>query len=344
MIELAAFQPEHTKAAGAYVTGLVGQARIDAGRQLAATHAELLGAIEAAYGVDRHILVAIWGVESRYGTEMGSRNIIRSLATLAMADMRRAPFWTKELIAALRMVQDGRYSRRSSSGSWAGAMGHTQFIPSTYSARAVDFDKDGRRDIWETVADALASSANYLQASGWVAGAPVGLRGYPAVGLRLCAGRLQGARRTLAEWLAAGVQIVANPLRSGAQGTAAADRCRPGREDRHSWSRAISAALRKYNQSTSYALAVGHLADRIAGGAALAAAWPADDTPLNRAERAGAATPARPPGASIRVDWTASSATATRAAIRATQRTLRLAEDGHPSFELLHRLRGNGGP
>ena len=91
VIELAAFQPEHTKAAGAYVVGLVGQARIDAGRQLAATHAELLGAIETAYGVDRHILVAIWGVESRYGTEMGSRNIIRSLATLAMADVRRAP-------------------------------------------------------------------------------------------------------------------------------------------------------------------------------------------------------------------------------------------------------------
>ena len=341
VIELAAFQPEHTKAAGAYVMGLVGQARIDAGRQLAATHAELLGAIEAAYGVDRHILVAIWGVESRYGTEMGSRNIIRSLATLAMADVRRAPFWTKELIAALRMVQDGAVQPEKLVGSWAGAMGHTQFIPSTYSARAVDFDKDGRRDIWETVADALASSANYLQASGWVAGRPWGLEVTLPSGFDF-AWSAPGRSRTLAEWQAAGVKIVAThydpalkaPLElilpAGARGPAFL----------------VSGnfrALRKYNQSTSYALAVGHLADRIAGGAALAAAWPVDDTPLNRAERAELQ--------SLLTSWGLDTGgldgiigDRTRAAIRATQRTLRLAEDGHPSVELLHRLRGNGGP
>ncbi len=147
-------------------------------------------------------------MESRYGTEMGSRNIIRSLATLAMADVRRAPFWTKELIAALRMVQDGAAQPEKLVGSWAGAMGHTQFIPSTYSARAVDFDKDGRRDIWETVADALASSANYLQASGWVAGSPWGFEVTLPSGFDF-AWSAPGRSRTLAEWQSAGVKTVA---------------------------------------------------------------------------------------------------------------------------------------
>ena len=298
VIELAAFQPEHTKAAGAYVTGLVGQARIDTGRQLAATHAELLEAIEAAYGVDRHILVAIWGVESAYGTEMGSRNVIRSLATLAMADARRAPFWTKELIAALRMLQDGAVQPEKFVGSWAGAVGHTQFIPSTYNARAVDFDKDGRRDIWETVADALASSANYLRASGWVAGRSWGFEVTLPPDFDF-AWSAPGRSKTLAEWQAAGVKALAARsdsapglslqliLPAGARGPAFL----------------VSGnfrALLKYNQSASYALAVGHLADRIAGGAALAAAWPVDDKPLNRAERAGAAKPARLLGARYR--------------------------------------------
>jgi membrane-bound lytic murein transglycosylase B len=341
VIELAAFQPEHTKAAGAYVTGLVGQARVDTGRQLAATHAALLEAIETAYGVDRHILVAIWGVESAYGTELGSRNVVRSLATLAMADARRAPFWTRELIAALRMLQDGAVQPEKFVGSWAGAVGHTQFIPSTYNARAVDFDKDGRRDIWGTVADALASSANYLRASGWAVGRSWGFEVTlpPDFDFAWSAPR---RARTLAEWQAAGVKAVATrgdpaaelPLElilpAGARGPAFL----------------VSGNFRvllKYNQSASYALAVGHLADRIAGGAALATAWPADDKPLNRAEREELQ--------SLLATWGLDTGGVdgimgdrTRAAIRATQRTLKLAEDGHPSVELLHRLRGNGGP
>jgi membrane-bound lytic murein transglycosylase B len=341
VIELAAFQPEHTKAAGAYVTGLVGQARIDTGRQLAATHGALLKEIEAAYGVDRHILVAIWGVESAYGTDMGTRNVIRSLATLAMADVRRAPFWTRELIAALRMLQDGAVQPEKFVGSWAGAVGHTQFIPSTYNARAVDFDKDGRRDIWETVADALASSANYLRASGWVAGSPWGFEVVLPPGFDF-AWSAPGRNRTLAEWHAAGVRAIAvrgDPasglslqliLPAGARGPAFL----------------VSGNFRvllKYNQSASYALAVGHLADRIAGGAALVAAWPADDTPLNRTEREELQ--------SLLASWGLDTGgldgiigDRTRAAIRATQRTLELAEDGHPSVDLLQRLRSNAGP
>jgi membrane-bound lytic murein transglycosylase B len=345
VIGLAARQPEHTKATGAYVTGLVGQTRIDTGRQLAAAHANLLEAIEAAYGVNRHILVAIWGVESAYGTEMGTRRVIRSLATLAMADARRAPFWQRELIAALRMLQDGAIAPEKLVGSWAGAVGHTQFIPSTYNARAVDFDKDGRRDVWETVADALASSANYLRASGWVAGSPWGFEVALPPGFDF-AWSAPGRVRTLAEWQAAGVRAVAGrddlppglpsglPLQlvlpAGARGPAflVTGNFR---------------ALLKYNQSASYALAVGHLADRIAGGAALATPWPADDKPLSRTEREELQA--------LLAVWGLDTGgldgiigDRTRAAIRITQRTFRLDEDGHPSVELLQRLRGSAGP
>ena len=341
VMALAAFQPEHTKAAGAYMMGLVPQSRIDTGRQLAATHSPLLAAIEVAYGVDRCILVAIWGVESAFGTEMGARSVVRSLATLAMADARRAPFWTRELIAALRMLQDGAVQPEKFTGSWAGAVGHTQFIPSTYNARAVDFDKDGRRDIWDTVADALASSANYLRTSGWVAGSPWGFEVALPPDFDF-AWSAPGRVRTFAEWQAAGVRAIAArgdpapglPLQlilpAGARGPAflVSDNFR---------------VLLKYNQSASYALAVGHLADRIAGGPALAAAWPTDDTPLTRTEREELQ--------SLLASWGLDTGgldgiigDRTRAAIRTTQRTLSLVEDGHPSKELLRRLRDNGGP
>jgi membrane-bound lytic murein transglycosylase B len=340
VLAMAMLQPEHAKPAGAYVTGLVRQARVETGRQLAATHAELLEAIEAAYGVDRHILLAIWGVESAYGTEMGSRDVIRSLATLALADTRRAPFWIKELIAALRMLQDGGVPPGKLVGSWAGAMGHTQFIPSTYTARAVDFDRDGRRDIWGTVADALASTANYLRTSGWVAGTQWGYEVAlpPSFDFAWSA---PGRVRAYAEWRAAGVTAAAHSdpapglllqliLPAGARGPAFLVSGNFG-------------TLLKYNQSTSYALAVGHLADRIAGGPALTAAWPMDDAPLNRTER----EELQGLLVSLGLDTGGLDGIIgdrTRAAIRATQRTLSLAEDGHPSADLLRRLRGSGGP
>ena len=338
VIELALLQPEHGKAVGTYVTERVSQARIDAGRELALKHAQLLEAIEATYGVDRHILLAIWGVESRYGAEMGSRSVIRSLATLAMMDERRTGLWTRELIAALRMLQDGAIAPERFVGSWAGAVGHMQFIPSTFNARAVDFDKDGRRDVWGSVADALASAANYLRASGWVAGTPWGLE-VTLPGDFDFAWSSPDRARTTAEWRAAGVRAAAatgdappgQPYRlvlpAGAQGPAFL----------------VSGnfrALLRYNQSTAYALAVGHLADRIAGDAALAAPWPADDTPLSRAQRQELqgllATRGLDTGG---LDGIIGDRT--RDAIRATQRSLNLAEDGHPSVDLLQRLRGS---
>jgi membrane-bound lytic murein transglycosylase B len=341
VVRLATSQPEHFKSPGDYIANLVTPERVEIGRALAAKHAATLAAIEQAYGVDRHILLAIWGVESAYGTAMGSRSVVRSLATLALADARRAPFWRNELIAALRILQDGQTAPEAFVGSWAGASGQTQFIPSAYAAHAVDFDKDGRRDIWGTVADALASTANYLRTSGWSVGAPWGFEVILPPGFDY-AWSAPGRLQTLSQWLAAGVRIPASPanvhlglplqlvLPAGAQGPA------------FLVTKNFRAVLR-YNNATAYALAVGHLADRIGGGAPLTAAWPASDKPMARGEREELQRLLAARGHDTG-GFDGIMGDQTRAAIRSAQRTLNLAEDGHPSLELLQRLRADPMP
>jgi lytic murein transglycosylase len=341
VLALTARQPEHNRTAGAYVTGLTAEERVEAGRQRAVLYSDLLADIEATYRVDRHILTAIWGVETAYGADLGSRQVIRSLATLAMADPRRADFWRRELIAALRMLQDGDAAADTFVGSWAGAVGHTQFIPSTYATHAVDFDRDGRRDLRGSVADALASTANFLRAVGWAAGLPWGVEVKLPGGFDF-AWSAPGRVRTWPEWEAVGVAVAGKrgdltwhePLQlilpAGAGGPA------------FLVTRNF-AALRRYNQSTAYALTVGHLADRIAGAPPLAARWPADDLALSRAERQelqGLLT-------ALGFDTGGHDGVIgdrTNAAIRATQRRLRMSEDGYPSAELLLRLRSSGAP
>jgi membrane-bound lytic murein transglycosylase B len=259
-----------------------------------------------------------------------------------MADARRAPFWKRELIAALRLLQDGAVAPERFVGSWAGAAGHTQFIPSTFAAHAVDFDRDGRRDLWGSVADALASAANYLRTSGWVAGVPWGFE--VALPPRFdYTWSAPGRARPYAAWLAAGVR----PARST---EAATDRVQPLQLLLPAGARGPAflvtqnfRALLRYNQSTSYALAAGHLADRIGGGPPLVTPWPADDKPLSRAEREELQ--------SLLSAWGHDTGghdgiigERTRAAIRTTQRTLNLIEDGYPSLELLDRLRRHAGP
>lgn len=337
IMELANRQPEYAKPVGAYITDLVTAERVAAGRQLAVTHAPLLRAIEAAYGVDGHILLAIWGVESAYGTRRGDRHVIRSLATLAMVDDRRGAFWRKELLAALRILQQGATTPERLVGSWAGAMGHTQFMPSTYAAFAVDFNKDGRRDIWDDVGDALASTAGYLQRSGWRAGRPWGFE--VTLPVRFDYGwSAPGRVRAVADWLAEGITLprarggalsLSEPMRlllpAGARGPAFLVT-------------ANFRALLRYNNSVSYALAVAHLADRIEGGAPFATSWPVSDTPLSLSEREELQELLARRGHAVgSPDGIIGDQT--RAAIRATQRTLNLMEDGHPSSELLLRLR-----
>jgi len=340
VLEAIATQPEHAMTAGEYVALLVSDERIATGRERLATHADDLARIEAQYGVGRHVLVAIWGIESNYGAAMGTRSVIRSLATLATEDTRRPQFWRAELIAALKIIEAGDITAERMTGSWAGAMGHTQFMPSSYLAHAVDFDRDGRRDIWGTPADALASAGNYLKASGWVAGQSAFHEIVLPAGFDFAHSDPARPRQPWGAWLGLGVRPAAEPqpggetrlrliLPAGATGPALL-------------ASVNFAAILRYNNAVPYALAVSLLAERLAGRGGLVTPWPAGERALIRAEREELqrrlAARAHDTGG---IDGVIG--VATRAAIRHYQKASGLPEDGHPSHGLLERLRREDG-
>ncbi len=248
----------------AYIARAASPDRIRIGAAKLKRHRRLFDRLEARFGVAREVLVAIWGMESGFGAMTGKTPVISALATLAF-EARRAAFFEAELVAALRILEAGDIGPGALRGSWAGAMGHMQFMPSTWLAHAVDFDGDGRRDIWSAEpGDALASAANYLRASGWVAGAPWGLQ------VRLPGGRDPLVTRSIAEWRARGV----TPARGGELPDHGAARLilPDGAGGRAFLLFANTRALRAYNDSIKYALGVGHLSDRLAGGKPLVAA------------------------------------------------------------------------
>jgi membrane-bound lytic murein transglycosylase B len=336
VLELASVQPEYVKTAGDYLNLLVSDARIDNGRIKLAELAKILAAVETAYGVDRHIVLAIWGVESNYGAGMGSRSVVRSLATLAAYDARRPQFWRAELLAALRILQSGDTSAENMAGSWAGAMGHTQFMPTTYAVHAVDFDKDGRRDIWNSIPDALASTANYLKTSGWVAGSPWGFEVKLADGFDFALSA-PGVTKTWAEWKKLGVARVEE--RAVPQSIGQLQLLLPAGAGGPAFLTGSNfKAILRYNNAISYALAVGHLGDRLSGGAAFAKAWPSEDKALGRAEREEMQRRLTSLGFDAGVaDGVIG--VGTRAAVRSFQKARGLPEDGHPDLALLARLR-----
>ena len=332
-------QPEHSKSAADYIAGLVSPERIEAGRRKLAELSALISRIEAAYGVDRHVLLAVWGVESNFGSSMGTRPVVRSLATLAFGDVRRPHYWRGELLTILAILQKGEVTADHVTGSWAGAMGHTQFMPASYAAHAVDFDGDGRRDIWTSVADALASTASFLKAAGWKAGEPWGYEAVPPPGFDF-AHSAPTAARPIFDWMALGVippsgrkfLAASGPLQLMLPAGATGPAFLVGRNFR---------AILRYNNSASYALAVGHLADRIAGAPALAAAWPSAERALDRTERQELqqlllAQGLEPGGVDGMIGGQ------TKAAIRAFQIKQGLPADGHPDAGLLERLRRSG--
>lgn len=274
-------QPEFTRPVRDYLEALVTEQRIVAGRRKLAAWSEVLGGIEKQYGVERHVLVAIWGVESNYGGNLGGRALVRSLATVSCFG-RRQPFFRGELLAALRILQSGDVAPEALNGSWAGAFGQTQFMPSTFQRLAVDYDGDGRRDIVGSVPDALASTANYLKQSGWERGERWGQevrlpKGYGGPSgrrhkLTLDEWRALGIRRVDGKSIGSGEQKAALLLPAGARGPA------------FLVSRNFD-VIHTYNASEAYALAILHLADRFRGGGGFQAQWPADDQGLSRAER-----------------------------------------------------------
>ncbi len=326
-------QAEFTRAVWDYLDSAVSDTRIENGRAALARHAAVLSEIEARHGVERQVVVAIWGLESSYGSFRGTTHVLSALATLAF-DGRRGAFFEEQLIAALRIVQSGDVSPEGMRGSWAGAMGHTQFIPTSYLAYAVDFRGDGKRDIWsDDPTDALASAAAYLARHGWTRGQPWGIE------VRLPAGlppALAGGRRGVAEWRAAGLTTAAGAplpdhgpatlfLPAGMRGPAflTFDNFR---------------VIKRYNNADSYALAIGHLSDRLAGGGPIRAAWPRSDRPLTRDERVELQALLTRRGFDTGgVDGRIGPATL--AAVRAWQAAAGLAPDGYISLELLQRLR-----
>lgn len=279
-------QPEFTTPIWDYLAALVDRQRVDDGRAMLQQHRDLLQRVSAQYGVDPVTIVAVWGVESDYGRVFGKRPLLQSLATLSCAG-RRQPFFRGELLALVKLIDKGDLQAQGLTGSWAGAFGHTQFMPSTYARIAVDGDGDGRRDLVGSIPDALASTANYLKRAGWRTGEPWGMEVRVPAGFNAGqAGRTQ--RRALADWRALGV--------TGLDGSALAPAGLPadaraalllpaGNKGPALLVFRNYDAIYSYNAAESYALAIATLADRLRGGNGLVTAWPTDDPGLGRDER-----------------------------------------------------------
>ena len=331
-------QPEFTRPVWEYLDGALSMRRLARAQALLEEHATLLHRIEQHYGVDRQALLAIWGLESNFGQNQGNKSVIRSLATLAH-EGRRPEFAHQQLIAALQILQQGDISPRRMLGSWAGAMGQTQFIPTTYQRYAVDFDGDGRRDIWSSTADALASTAHYLQRSGWRLGQPWGFE----VGLPVDFDYAQAdpnTRKTLQEWQALGVSIPNLPPQYGDQ--EASLLLPSGYLGPAFLTLANYRAILKYNNSSSYGMAIGLFADRLSGQGEISARWPYHERPLSRAERIELQQRLARLGYSVGQPDGIIGANS-RQAIRAFQLDHGLAADGFASSSLLKRLRRETG-
>ena len=282
IMDLMDAQPEFTKSVWDYLDVLVTDARIAKGRELLARYAPTFAAVERAYGVDRFVIAAIWGVETNYGTLAGTKPVLRSTATLACVG-RRQRYFRDEFLDTLEIIQRGDISPDKLVGSWAGAFGPTQFMPSAFKRYAVDFDGDGHRDVISSVPDLIASTANNLKKDGWVPGATWGYEVVvPATFDFRLAGRAHAM--SLADWQRAGVyrpQGKAYPhpdeqawllTPAGIQG--------PGFLMLHNFH-----VIMRYNPAEAYALAIGHLADRLRGGGAFVQHWPRYERVLTRAER-----------------------------------------------------------
>jgi glucose-6-phosphate 1-epimerase len=328
-------QPEFKTPIWDYLAGLVDDERVADGQARLREHADLLAGLETRYGVDPATVVAVWGVESDFGRITGTRPLRVSLATLACAG-RRQEFFRGELLALLALLDSGDLADPALTGSWAGAFGQTQFMPSTYARVAVDGDGDGRRDLVGSTADALASTARYLQMSGWRSGQPWGYEVRVPAGLDTAlAGRTR--RQPLSAWIGRGI--------TRADGSAIA----PGSQNA---ALLLPAGVRgpaflvfrnydaiySYNAAESYALAIATLADRLRGGSGLATPWPTDDPGLSRAQRRELQTLLLARGHDIgKVDGMIG--TATRKAIVAEQQRLGLdPADGRAGQKILQAL------
>lgn len=334
VIRLDRKQAEFSRPVWLYLDSAVSQARIETGREKQAQLNRTLSAIESKYGVPREIVLAVWGMESNFGANRGKMQIIPSLTTLAY-DGRRGEMFQGQLIAALKILQAGDTDPQHMLGSWAGAMGHTQFMPTSYLGYAVDFTGDGRRDIWsDDPTDALASTAAYLARNGWQRGQPWGTEVRLPANFNM--GQIgKGTRKSNGSWAAQGVTGMSGGglpsgsgsiiMPAGARGPAflIMDNFR---------------ALLRYNNSDNYALGVSFLGERIGGRPGIQGSWPRNDRPMSTSEREELQKRLRAKGFyDGEIDGLFGSGT--MESVAAYQRSIGEAPDGYPTSILLDKLR-----
>jgi membrane-bound lytic murein transglycosylase B len=335
VLKLAKTQPEFTSTTSEYLAKAVTPIRIDTGQAMKVENAKLMNAIEKKYGVDQHVVLGIWGMESNFGKDKGSMSVMRSLATLIYAGRKR-DYARGQIVAAFKILQKGTRTPDNFTGSWAAAMGHTQFIPTSYISYAVDWTGDGKRDIWGSKEDALASTANYLAKAGWKADRPWGWEvTLPPKFNRALIGR--SFWRPVSEWSKLGVK----PATGGKFNAPQADAfvmIPQGIDGPAFLVTKNFLAIMDYNFSHSYAIAVGHLGDRIRGDAGIQGSWPVVNFDLSFDERVEmqkrlSAMGFETGGADGRFG------ARTYEAVIGFQRKVGMAMDGTPSRKVLERLR-----
>ncbi|AOW15412.1 lytic transglycosylase [Hydrogenophaga crassostreae] len=282
VIEKLDYQPEFRSAIWDYLSGLVDDERVAEGQAMLTRHAETLKRVEQRFGVDPATVVAVWGVESNFGQVFGKYPLVQSLGTLSCFG-RRQSYFRGELFSAMRIVQKGDVPVERLVGSWAGAFGHTQFMPSTFERLAVDFDDDGRADLMDNASDALASTANFLKQAGWRTGQPWGMEVKLPNGFN-SANEGRRSKRAISEWTARGVRTIDGsllPVNAGSAGLLTpAGPTGPAFLVFRNFD-----AIYSYNAAESYGLAIAHLSDRLRGAGPFATPWPTDDPGISRAER-----------------------------------------------------------
>jgi len=276
-------QPEFTRPIWEYIDGAASSVRVSKGKTKLSENEALFSGIEARYGVPRYILTAIWGLESSYGNILGTHDIVSSLATFAF-EGRRQKFGTEQLYAVLDLVKNGDVRPEQLTGSWAGAMGMTQFIPTTFRDYAVDYDKNGNKDLWKSKGDALGSAANYLKRSGWKAGEPV------VAEVRLPRtfdySLADGQKKSVADWVALGAAPYNGMAFSPSANPLMAKLLIPtGGNGPKFLTFKNYDAIKKYNNSTSYALGITSLSDAFRDRNTITAPWPKADLPLSFTDR-----------------------------------------------------------
>jgi len=322
-------QPEYGKPVGNYVNDAVSRGRIATGMRKAQEWAKTFDAVEKKFGVERWVLIALWGMETDYGAEKDRWDVFRSLATLAFVGYRH-PYFRNELLVAMRIMQDDKFPREKMVSSWAGAMGQTQFMPTNVVDYAIDFSGDGKRDIWSNVPDALGSTANYLAEEHWQRGLPWGFEVTVPKGFDYMI-----SRGTFAEWAKLGVRRAdGKPFPASGPGILFFP---SGANGPAFLTTANYPVLKEYNNSDAYVIAVGHLADRLHGGAPIKAAWPADDRPLSRDARIALQKKLSALGYKV-LDFEGHVDFDLRDNIRAEQKKLGMLPDGNPTAAFLQKL------